>query len=400
MKKSSEVLVIGGGPVGMYAALCLAERGLDVQIVDKDDHGAKHSYGLALHPQSLRLLDELGLTRYLLPRGQRIERQVFYEGAEPVLTLDFNAIDGAFPYVLVVPQTALEEVLEKALLKRGIHVLRDHQALSIESHAGSVEVEVAKMDKASVGYGVAHTEMSLDHTYDVHADYVVGADGYESFTRRALRISVEKARATQWFSVFEFLVQMPFTEESRVVLEEGASNVVWPLGPGRGRWSFEVSESHTAPGVEELAELLSSRVPWFEPRPSEVVWSNTVRFEHYLADRYGQGRVWLAGDAAHGTSPVGVQSMNIGFREAHDLAQRLSATRAGSTDRDLLRGYEEFWRRQWRSMLGLSARLAPLDDSRSWAARNADRLLSCIPSSGDDLARLLQELHLDLRPAA
>ncbi len=400
MKKSSEVLVIGGGPVGMYTALALAERGLDVQIIDKDGYGAEHSYGLALHPESLRLLDELGLTRYLLPPGQRVERQVFYDGGQAVLTLDFSVVDGAFPYVLVVPQTALEEVLEKALLKRGIRVLHDHQALTIETHTDSVEVEIAKMDKASVGYGIAHTEMSLDHTYNVRADYVVAADGYESFTRRALRIPVEKARATQWFAVFEFPAEMPFTGESRVVLEADTSNVVWPLGPGRGRWSFEVSESHAAPGIPELAELLSSRAPWFEPKPREIVWSNTVRFEHYLADRYGQGRIWLAGDAAHGTSPVGVQSMNIGFREAHDLAQRLSATRAGSTERDLLRGYNELWRREWRSMLGLSARVAPLDDSHSWAARNADRLLSCIPASGEDLARLLQEVHLGLRPAA
>jgi 2-polyprenyl-6-methoxyphenol hydroxylase-like FAD-dependent oxidoreductase len=400
MKKTTEVLVVGGGPVGMYTALALAERGLDVQIVDKDNQGAAHSYGLALHPQSLRLLDELGVARHLLQAGQRIVRQVFYDGEKPAISLDFGVVDDAFPYVLVVPQTALEDVLERALVKRGIRVLRDHQALSVESHPDFVEVEVARMDKASVGYGVAHTEASLDRIYKVRADYVIGADGYESFVRRTQRIPVEKVRATQWFAVFEFPLEMKFTDESRVVLQQTTSSVVWPLGPARGRWGFEVAESHAAPGPQEFGELLAARAPWFGPAPSDLVWSSTVRFEQYLVDRYGQGRVWLVGDAAHGTSPVGVQSMNIGFREAHDLVQRLSATRARSTDRDLLHGYNERWRGEWRSMLGLSTRLASSDDSAAWAARNAERLLSCIPASGHDLRRLLEELHLDLRPAA
>lgn len=400
MKKTTEVLVVGGGPVGMYAALAFAERGLDVQIIDKDDQGAEHSYGLALHPESLRLLDELGLVRPLLQQGQRIERQVFYDVDRPALTLDFSVVDDAFPYVLVVPQTALEDVLEKALVKRGIRLMRDHQALSLDSQDGSVQVEIARMDKASVGYGVAHTEQSLDRVYKVRADYVVGADGYDSFVRRSQRIAVEKVRPTQWFAVFEFLAEMDPADEARVVLDETAGSVVWPLASGRGRWSFEVEESHTAPGHKELIQLLSERAPWFSPIPSELVWTNTVRFEQYLVSRYGQGRIWLAGDAAHGTSPVGVQSMNIGFREAHDLAQRLSATRAGSTGRDLLRGYNEHWRGEWRSMLGLSSRIASSDESAAWVTQNADRLLPCIPASGQDLMRVLERLHLDLRPAA
>ncbi len=400
MKKATEVLVIGGGPVGMYAALALTARGLDVQVIDKDHHGAEHSYGLALHPESLRLLDEVGLTRFLLPRGQRIERQVFYDAGKPVATLDFSKIEGAFPYVLVVPQTDLEDVLQQALAKRGVRVLHGHQALSVEAHQDYVEVEVAQMDKASVGYGVAHTEWSLDRVFDVRADYVIGADGYESFVRRSQRIPVSEVRPTQWFSVFEFPAELDMTDANRVVLHGAASNVLWPIGPERGRWSFEVDGSRATPGSAELVDLLAARAPWFGTPPSELVWSHTARFGQYLVDRYGQGRIWLAGDAAHGTSPVGVQSMNIGLREVHDLAQRISATRAGSTGRDLLREYDKRWRSEWRSMLGISRRLTPRDSSDDWAFHHAERLLPCIPASGNDLVSLLGELHLDLRPAA
>jgi 2-polyprenyl-6-methoxyphenol hydroxylase-like FAD-dependent oxidoreductase len=316
-----------------------------------------------------------------------------------VATLDFSKIEGAFPYVLVVPQADLEDVLRRALAKRGVRVLHGHQALSMEAHPDYVEVEVAQMDKASVGYGVAHTEWSLDRVHNVRATYVIGADGYESFVRRSQRIPVSEARPTQWFSVFEFPAEMDVADANRVVLHGAASNVLWPIGPERGRWSFEVDESWSG-GSSELTDLLAARAPWFGSPPSELVWSHTARFGQYLVDRYGHGRIWLAGDAAHGTSPVGVQSMNIGLREVHDLAKRISATRAGSTDRDLLREYDERWRSEWLSMLGISSRLAPRDDSDDWAAQNADRLLSCIPASGNDLMSLLGELHLDLRPAA
>src|SRR3954454_24848962 len=77
-----EVLVAGAGPVGLMAALTLAEQGIQVQIVDQEKRPAARSYALALHPQSLRLLDEVGLADELLERAHRIERLAFYEGME------------------------------------------------------------------------------------------------------------------------------------------------------------------------------------------------------------------------------------------------------------------------------------------------------------------------------
>src|SRR4051812_8294061 len=77
-----EVLVAGAGPVGLMAALALAEQGIQVQIVDQEKRPAARSYALALHPQSLRLLDEVGLADELLERAHRIERLAFYEGME------------------------------------------------------------------------------------------------------------------------------------------------------------------------------------------------------------------------------------------------------------------------------------------------------------------------------
>src|SRR6266700_2525954 len=65
------------------------------------------------------------------------------------------------------------------------------------------------------------------------------------------------------------------------------------------------------------------RAPWFSATIDEIVWCTQVAFEHRLVKQFGRGRCWLAGDAAHQTSPVGAQSMNVGFCEAEGRAPRL-----------------------------------------------------------------------------
>ena len=72
-----------------------------------------------------------------------------------------------------------------------------------------------------------------------------------------------------------------------------------------------------------VRELLRQRAPWFAVGARELGWSVEVRFERRLAASFGRGRVWLAGDAAHLTGPLGMQSMNAGLDEASDLAARL-----------------------------------------------------------------------------
>ena len=74
-----------------------------------------------------------------------------------------------------------------------------------------------------------------------------------------------------------------------------------------------------------------------------------MRFERYLVDGYGADRVWLAGDAAHATGPLGVQSMNVGFREARALTDRVDEILRGSGSLDGLRAYDEGFRAEWRT---------------------------------------------------
>jgi 2-polyprenyl-6-methoxyphenol hydroxylase-like FAD-dependent oxidoreductase len=127
--------------------------------------------------------------------------------------------------------------------------------------------------------------------------------------------------------------------------------------------------------------LLRERAPWFEPKPEQLCWGAIAPFEQWLVPRFGQGRIWLAGDAAHSTSPIGFQSMNRGFCEAGELARLIAAVLYDADPGE--QGFERFERAQrseWRRLFGLSPEAMP-------GSLGAD-LAPCLPASGGDFEAL------------
>jgi 2-polyprenyl-6-methoxyphenol hydroxylase-like FAD-dependent oxidoreductase len=129
-------------------------------------------------------------------------------------------------------------------------------------------------------------------------------------------------------------------------------------------------------------------------------WSMEVRFDRRLVDRYGRDRCWLAGDAAHLTGPVGGQSVNMGLREAHDLAGKVIGILREGAPLESLEDYNTRHLDEWRRLLGIDGGLAPSDGAQPWAQQHCSKILPCIPATGDDLANLAAQIGLDLTPAS
>src|SRR6516162_11362762 len=103
----SEVVVVGAGPVGLWTALLLAEKGVEVTLIDRETKTTARSYACALHPATLRLLDRFGLAESVIERGRRVETIAFYDGPVRQGEIKMSLLGGEFPFVLILPQNAL-----------------------------------------------------------------------------------------------------------------------------------------------------------------------------------------------------------------------------------------------------------------------------------------------------
>ncbi len=413
-REKPQVLVVGAGPVGLLTALTLARRGVRTRVIDEGWRTAAHSYALALHPSSLRMLDKMGLADEIVAKSYVVKKVGLYEGEERRGEIDFSQLDGLFNFIAVMPQSKIEDVLETALESDGTAVKWNHRLSRLEPDTDHVDVTIDRMTMESLGYAVAHTEWVVAASHEHKIPFVVGADGHTSMVRRSLGIEFENAGRTRYFAVFEFKTDFDLEGEMRLVLGERTTSVVWPLPNGLCRWSFELTDFVAPPATrakdrfliqreelpeltdENLRHLLEVRAPWFTGEISSVEWRTVVRFEQRLATRFGLGRTWLAGDAAHMALPVAVQSMNVGFSEGRRLGNLIADVLEDGAEVGSLQTYGAERLDEWRLLLGLEGSVAPTADAPPWVRKHARRLISSVPASGGDLKRLLERIGLSV----
>lgn len=422
-KRRPAVLVVGAGPVGLFAAWELQRRGVSVQIVDQDWRSGAHSYALALQRQTLPLLKEAGLLEAVERVAYPVREVALYEGASQKAQAripgqrDRDAL-------LVLRQDVFERLLEEALARQGVKVLWNHRVSRIEPRGSSVGITMDLLEKHSTGYAVSRTEWAVARTTEMEVPWVLGADGHRSLVRRGLGIDFPELAPAEHYAVFEFETDVFDTEldlrhQMRVVLGPEASDVLWPLPGGRCRFSFQLVDSPASEGSrikdriglqlgggqfpvleeEQLRQWIRQRAPWFSGQVGPIHWRVLVRFEHRLAGALGRDRLWLAGDAVHVTGPAGMQSMNSGLNEASQLARLFAEALDGRPIQDDLMHYQRQRLQEWRFLQGLGGGLRPDGSADPWVCQRAARILRCLPASGTDLDLLAAQLHLKVVPA-
>jgi 2-polyprenyl-6-methoxyphenol hydroxylase-like FAD-dependent oxidoreductase len=413
----TEVLVVGAGPVGMFAALLLAREGVKVQIIDEASGPAGHSYACGLHSRTLTLLREAGLHASLVAEGRRINDLAIYEGLLRRAEIAFQEVSPDMPYMVVLPQDSMESALEEELRQDAhVNVLWNHRLMDLSLGGAGVTATVDELSGTATGYDVPRWEMVVKRSFQITADYVIGCDGQRSAVRRLAAIPEQTFGQPQTFVVYEFDSDFEMPDEIRLVLNPNDTNVLWPLPDSRFRWSFQWTKTADAgdfPGKhrshlwfeeksvaqrteEHLKQMVQQRAPWFTGSIDNMDWATDVTFQRRLVRQFGKSRCWLAGDAAHQTGPAGMQSMNLGLREAAVLARQMKkAIRDGSTA--ALEEYEDEFLCEWQKLMEVTAQLERKDESRSPAVRNTRDLVACLPSSGVDLDSMLDELGLHIK---
>jgi 2-polyprenyl-6-methoxyphenol hydroxylase-like FAD-dependent oxidoreductase len=276
-------------------------------------------------------------------------------------------------------------------------------------------VSIEEMALAGKGYIVPGFEMEVKQSLSARADFVVGADGQNSVVRQRLGIVCEEAGPPELFTVYEMETEAELPPEMRIVLGDQTASVLWPFAERKCRWSFQWTQADApadfpqkdrnrftiadSPGEKggrhQLQQLLGARAPWFQAGIKEVGWGADIQFEHRLARQFGRERAWLAGDAAHQTGPVGMQSMNLGMREGAALAAILRRILRDKGSPDLLEAYNLQHRAEWEQLLGLKGDPKAGAATSPWVRDRRGKAPSCIPASGGELTLLLSQLGLE-----
>lgn len=413
-EERTEVLVVGAGPVGLLTAIVLAEAGIEVKVIDREARTTARSYACALHPRTLRLLSQMGLAAPMLERGRRTQTVAFYDGAARRAEIKLAELDGEFPFMVILPQNEFESVLEQRLRKAGVTVNWNYQFDNIQSARESVVGTIEELGATGTGYIVPHWETVVKKSFPVRAQFLVGADGYGSLVRRRLGIENTLVAGQTRFAAYEFEPAEKVEDEVRVVLDDATTNVLWPLTGNRYRWTFQVLKSEMAGEFPEkerrgarlaqqtvderirqyVQKVAKQRAPWFSAGVKEVTWCTEVVFEQRVARQFGRDRGWLAGDAAHQTGPVGVQSMNVGLSEAAALAGAIRRVLREKAPLSALEDYDREWQGEWRRLLGVAGGLKPGKETSSWVKERCGRILPCLPASHEELPRLAGQLGL------
>lgn len=346
----TEVLVVGAGPVGLALAAELARRGVHSRIIDQSVGPSTTSKAIAIQPRTLEIFRQMGLVDEVIARGFMVGNGNFYMNGRPLARVDFHELDSPYGFIVDLPQNETEEVLLEHLSRHGLKVERDTRLLRLEQDAEGVSCDVA------------HAEGSET----IVASYVVGCDGAYSTVRHTLGLKCSQSAVAEHLILADVEVDWLYPHELHMFLHAEGFLVCFPLAAGRYRLIAEVTDEATVDAthtpkatLERFREIIRRRAD-ADANISGVTWLAGFRIQHQVAEEYGIGRVFVAGDAAHVPSPAGGQGMNTGIQDACNLAWKIALALQGRASDDLLDSYSAERAPVGRDMVALSDSLGHL----------------------------------------
>ncbi|MGA5300651.1 FAD-dependent oxidoreductase [Nucisporomicrobium flavum] len=312
------VLIAGAGPTGLTLACELARGGVPFRLIEVAPGPQPGSRGKGVQPRTLEIFEDLGIAGRVLAHGRLAmpmhstapDGSVTRGGAVPEDLADRPDIP--YPASLITPEWRIEEALRLRLAELG----------------GAVEFGVALTGFDQSGGGVSATVVQDGATRTVSAQWLVGCDGGRSLVRKRAGITFDGETRED---VRMVLADLPVDGLDRDVWqawrhEEGLLSLC-PL-PSTDLFQFAAAIApgeDVEPSLANLQSILQRRTGRTDIRLHEPQWSSLWRANIRLADRYREGRVFLAGDAAHVHSPAGGQGMNTGIQDAYNLGWKLAS---------------------------------------------------------------------------
>ena len=383
------VLVAGAGPVGLSAAVELARRGVSVRVIDTLEQPRHFAKAVGLQPRTLEHWERTGILTPALDEVQAMRGQIVNVDGREVARLELH-LPPDVPYgFTTLPQYTTERLLAEELHR----------------HGGTVERGAELVDFSQDADGVTARIRTAAGEETVRVSYLVGADGAHSVVRKGLGLAFEGDAFAEEYMLGDVVLDWSQPPGFGVRITRtipGAPDdilVAIPL-PEHGRYRISMlappelsTRRADAPADDVVHGLeaghppelhhLQAVVDRLAPEPtivSDLRWSSVFRISHRLADRYGAGRVFIAGDAAHIHPPTGGQGMNTGIQDAINLAWKLALVVDGVAEPALLETYHLERHPVGEEVVGRTVRHArqgfDADDPGTMMRREAQLLVS------------------------
>ncbi|KAG0096697.1 hypothetical protein BGZ93_004136 [Podila epicladia] len=366
------VLISGGGPTGLYAAILLSKLNVPFRLVERNMEVSKLSKAIVVHARTLELFEQTGgLIAPFLKAGVPHSDFNIYSGDKLASVLPvLKNKDSFYNYGLFLEQTRTVSLLTEQLESLGGVIERGWELMDtkvIELPAGGQSWVETTLRRAKVGTNIRTTESKvLGHVeqeveqdgkeYEVQvvrSEYLIAADGGKSVVRHKLNIAFPGRTLDNNIILFDGHVESSIPLDNLTIMngDNSRSIATFPLEEGRIRIMLDNGvlspEGHAAQKSEDLTmevvqELVNQIVgPNIRMKLLDCYWLTYYRVNERLAERYThKNRIFLAGDAAHVHSPAGGQGMNMGLQDAHNLTWKIALVLHKNAPRSILDSYE------------------------------------------------------------
>lgn len=326
------VIVVGAGPVGLAAAIDLAQHGRKVLLLDDDDTVSVGSRGVCYAKRALEVLDRLGVGDPCLAKGVswNVGRTFFREDE----VYNFNlcpAPDHKRPGMINLQQYYLEEYLiRRAAALPDLEIRWKNKVVGIDTAGPRPKLDV----------------QTPDGFYALTADWLIVADGARSPIRHMMGLDIDGKVFMDRFLIADVVMQAEFPAErwfwfdppfhpgQSVLLHRQADNV-WRIDFQLG-WDAD-------PDAEKQPDKVIPRIQAMlgDDRPFELEWVSVYTFQCRRMKDFRAGRVLFVGDAAHQVSPFGARGANSGIQDTDNLIWKLKLVMDGQAPDTLLDSYSQ-----------------------------------------------------------
>lgn len=332
---SDRVLIAGAGPVGLTAALDLSRRGISVTVLEAGAKIFDDPRAGTIHPPTLEMFAESGVTDAMLTRGY-IVRNYQYRDRRTGIVADFDlgalANDTPYPYRLMLEQHKICYILlDKLKAYPTCDVLMEHRVASVMQDGDSVTATV----ETPAG------------TKTFKSGWMIGCDGGRSQVRKSMKVAFSGFTYEERFLILS--TRYDFAPHGYALTNYIADPDEWcalfkvPGHDEQGIWRvvFPVDAGRTADEIFNERDV-QRRIQGFHRKDGdyEVFHRNLYDVHQRVASCYRDGRLLIAGDAAHINNPLGGMGMNFGFHDAFNLTAKLASIIQDGASEDLLDLYD------------------------------------------------------------